>query len=139
MATPVISERTIPIANQSDVEQARREARALCRALGWPAIDEEVVALAVSELATNLLRYARNGRLGLRTVQEARAWGVEVRSDDDGPGIADLSLAFTDGYSSSGGLGGGLPSVRRVMDTFTISSGPEGTRIVTCKWNRPSK
>jgi serine/threonine-protein kinase RsbT len=122
------------IAGPADVECARREARSLAQRLGFGAADVECVGLAVSELATNLVRYARDGAIHLTTVSGPRGVGVEVESRDAGPGIADVGQALADGFSSSGGLGGGLPGVRRLMDDFELASGPTGTTIVARKW-----
>jgi serine/threonine-protein kinase RsbT len=96
--------------------------------------DTEAVALATSELAMNLARYARRGQLSLSTVQGPSGSGVEIESRDRGPGIADLARALQDGYSTGGGLGSGLPSARRLMDEFQIDTGPGGTRILARKW-----
>jgi serine/threonine-protein kinase RsbT len=122
------------IAEPADVEWARREARLLARRVGFGAADAECVSLAVSELATNLVRYARDGAIHLTTVSGPRGVGIEVESHDAGPGIADVGQALADGFSSGGGLGGGLPGVRRLMDDFQISSGPAGTTILARKW-----
>jgi serine/threonine-protein kinase RsbT len=126
----------LPVRGLPDVEQARRAARALAVQQGFAAADAERIVLAVSELATNLLRYAQQGELILSAVQGARGASVEVESRDAGPGIANLGRAQEDGYSTGGGLGGGLPGVRRLMDEFEISSGPSGTRILARKWRR---
>ena len=126
--------RHFAVAGPADVEHARREARRLATALGFDVADAERVALAVSELATNLTRYARDGAIVLSRVAGPRGSGVQVESRDAGPGIADVGQALADGFSSSGGLGGGLPAVRRLMDDFHIVTGPGGTTIVACKW-----
>jgi serine/threonine-protein kinase RsbT len=96
--------------------------------------DSEAVALAVSELAANLVRYAEAGEVVLSPTTGSRGEGVEIESRDLGPGIANLELALRDGFSTGGGLGNGLPAVRRLMDEFEISSPSSGTRIVARKW-----
>ena len=96
--------------------------------------DAERVALAVSELATNLVRYAQEGTIVLSSVAGSAGTGIQVESWDVGPGIADLEQALEDGFSTGGGLGSGLPAVRRLMDEFTIATGPSGTRIVVRTW-----
>ena len=122
------------IAAEVDVERIRREARALATYAGFDRHDAEAILLAVSELATNLVRYAPGGELVVSIVSEANGLGILIQSSDPGPGIADVELALRDGYSTSGGLGSGLPSVRRLMDDFTIVTGPSGTSIETHKW-----
>jgi serine/threonine-protein kinase RsbT len=123
-----------PIHSPLDADQARREARALAAALGFDRADAESVALATVELAMNLHRYAPGGTLVLRAVQDGSRRGVEIESTDHGPGIADPALALQDGYTTSGGLGSGLPAARRLTDEFTLTTAPSGTRIVARKW-----
>jgi serine/threonine-protein kinase RsbT len=127
----------LPVRSDWDAHAARRAARDLATAVGFDRVAAEEVALAASELATNLLRYARGGEVRLgRLSQPARA-GLQLESHDAGPGIEDLDRAMRDGYSSGGGLGHGLPAVRRLVDEFDISSGPAGTRVVARKWLTP--
>jgi serine/threonine-protein kinase RsbT len=106
----------------------------LATALGFTPVDTERVVLAVSELATNLVRYAVQGALVLTPLARAQGPGLRVESCDAGPGIADLSRALEDGFSSAGGLGHGLPAVQRLMDEVTITTAPGGTRIVAHIW-----
>ena len=86
-------------------------------------------------MARNLVRYAARGEIVLRLVDDSGRRGVEVLAADDGPGIADVARAMQDGFSTSGGLGLGLPGVRRIMDEFEISSEfGKGTRVTARKW-----
>jgi serine/threonine-protein kinase RsbT len=124
----------LAVRTRLDADQARRAARELTANLGFARADVESVALAVSELAMNLERYAHDGEIALRVVQEGTRRGVEVESLDAGPGIARPDLALQDGYTTGGGLGSGLPSVRRLMDDFELTSDTSGTRIVVRKW-----
>ena len=117
-----------------DADQARREGRRLAVALGFSRADAEQIALAVSELAMNLHRYAVDGELVLRPVADAARQGLEIESRDAGPGIADPILALQDGCTTGGGLGSGLPAARRQMDDFELVTHPSGTRIVARKW-----
>jgi serine/threonine-protein kinase RsbT len=105
----------------------------MATALGFGRYDVERIGLAVSELGTNLERYARGGRIGMRPVEGERALGIEIASQDEGPGIA-RSTELREGVSGSGGLGAGLASVRRMMDDFELSSAPSGTSVVCRKW-----
>ena len=123
-----------PIATRADIELARRAARALAGTLGFGTDDEERVALAVSELAANLLRYAVQGELVLASAHTDTHRGIRVESCDAGPGIADLGAALRDGVSTAGGLGSGLAGAQRLMDELTITTAPSGTRIVAYKW-----
>jgi serine/threonine-protein kinase RsbT len=117
-------------------DQARREARALALGIGFDRADAESVALAVSELATNLVRYALGGTLMLSAV-DIPHHGIRVECNDAGPGIADVRRALEDGFSTGGGLGSGLPAVRRLMDDFEIDTGTSGTTIIASKWLAP--
>lgn len=126
---------TVEIGREVDVTRARREGRALGRQLGFSASDLVIVPAAISELAGNILRYAGHGELRIAAVRDGGRTGIEVVAADAGPGIADVSLAMQDGYSSSGGLGLGLPGVRRLVDDFEIRTTPgEGTVIRIIKW-----
>ena len=134
---PEILPQVITVQHDSDVSAARRAAQGMAAALGFDPTAGEEVALAVIELATNLVRYACGGQLTLTPVQEGTRVGLEVVSQDTGPGIPDVERALTDGFSTSGGRGMGLGAVNRLMDEFDIHSRlREGTRIVCRKWQR---
>jgi serine/threonine-protein kinase RsbT len=125
----------LPVSSRADVDRARREARALASAHGFSWADAESVALAASELAMNLVRYASGGTIRLSTVDDSRGEGLRIECDDAGPGIADLGQALEDGFSTGGGLGSGLPAARRLMDEFEVATDSSGTRIVATKWS----
>jgi serine/threonine-protein kinase RsbT len=126
--------RRLAIRTRLDADQARREARHLAAGLGFNRGDAEAVALAVSELAMNLHRYADGGEIVLRAVTDGDRRGLEIESRDLGPGIAEPDRALQDGYTTGGGLGSGLPSARRLMDDFELATGATGTTIVARKW-----
>jgi serine/threonine-protein kinase RsbT len=127
---------SLSVTTWSDVEEARRLTRDLALVSGFSAPDAEAVTLAVSELASNLASYARDGCIAVRFAEGDGRTGVVIESSDAGPGIMDIERALIDGFSTGGGLGGGLPGTRRLMDEFEIASGPTGTRIRACKWLR---
>jgi serine/threonine-protein kinase RsbT len=124
----------VRVSSQVDVERVRRAARPIAAHLGFGREDAEAIALAVSELATNLVRYAPGGEILVSIFSEEAGTGLAIRSRDDGPGIADVELALRDGYSTGGGLGSGLPAVRRLMDDVVITTSPSGTLIEARKW-----
>ena len=124
----------VPVGSPADVERARWEAHKLAQEHGFDLEASAAIVLATSELATNLLRYAVSGEIELTAVQLEPGWAIEVQSSDLGPGIANVEQAMADGFSTGGGLGSGLPGVKRLMDEFTITSGPSGTRVVARKW-----
>jgi len=123
----------VAIASQADVERARREIRQLALAVGFDRINAEQVTLAASELATNLLKYALEGRISATALTGLRA-GLQIDSHDAGPGLPDIPSALREGYSTGGSLGGGLPGVLRLMDEVTVESSPTGTHIIGRKW-----
>jgi serine/threonine-protein kinase RsbT len=125
------------IAADTDVVQARQAGRELAAELGFSAGDQTVIAAAISEIARNILMYAKRGEVRFTTVVDGTRPGLIVVAEDDGPGIRDVSRAMQDGYSTSGGLGLGLPGARRLMDEFEVVSAPgHGTRITMRKWKR---
>ena len=128
---------TIEVGHQSDVGKARRAARAMTEILGFGPEACEEVALALVELATNLIKHARGGTLTLTPLAEGARVGLQIEALDRGPGIVDIERALTDGFSTAGSLGTGLGAVNRLMDEFDIvSSRTAGTRIVCRKWLR---
>jgi len=118
----------------SDVERVRQVVRRFAAALSFTPVAMEQVVLAATELATNLVRYAIRGTLEISEVAGAVGNGIQLASVDAGPGVSDVSWVMEDGTSTGGGLGSGLPAVRRLMDTFELTTSPSGTRIVVCKW-----
>lgn len=125
------------IAADLDVVQARQSAREQAAFAGFSAGDQTVIAAAVSEIARNILMYARFGSITIIPVAEPERRGLVIIASDEGPGIADIQRALQDGYSTSGGLGIGLPGSRRLMDEFEIESHPGvGTTVTMKKWKR---
>jgi serine/threonine-protein kinase RsbT len=104
--------------------------------LGFRPTEATLIATAISELARNILLYAKTGEIVLGTVERGERRGLEVIARDRGPGIPDPTRAMEDGYSTSGRLGLGLPGVRRLMDEFELRSAPgEGTTVKAKKWS----
>ncbi len=131
----------IPLAREEDIVTARQRAREISRELGFGAVDQSRIATAVSELARNVLRYAGGapGDVRIRALDgpSPERVGVEVVVHDEGPGIPDVHAALRDGYTSSGGLGLGLPGARRLMDELTIDTAMgRGTTVTMRKWRR---
>jgi serine/threonine-protein kinase RsbT len=128
----------IAIESDADVVTARQRARQLAVGLEMPSTDQTLLATAISEIARNITTYAERGEVLIDLVRDANGRrGVRVIARDDGPGIADLERALTDGYTTGGGLGLGLPGARRLVDEFDIQTAPgEGTTVTLIKWNR---
>ena len=129
------SELRLAIASDADVIAARQQGRDLAAQHGFSAGDQTVIAVAISEIARNIVRYAKAGEVLLRAVNSANRTGIVVIARDQGPGIRDVELALQDGYSTSGGLGLGLPGARRLVDEFDIQSEiGKGTTVTMKKW-----
>jgi serine/threonine-protein kinase RsbT len=128
----------IAIESDADVVTARQRARALAVGLDMPSTDQTLLATAISEVARNITAYAVRGEVLLELVRDGRGRrGIRVVARDEGPGIADLERALTDGYTTGGGLGLGLPGARRLVDEFDIETAPgEGTTVTLVKWTR---
>lgn len=125
----------VTIHTDQDIVTARQRGRTLAVELGFSSGDAVLVAAAISELARNILCYAREGEIVISPVQSATKQGIQVVAMDDGPGIQDISQALRDGFSTSGSLGMGLPGVRRLMDEFHIESkARSGTTVTVKKW-----
>ena len=130
-------ERKLRIAADVDVVQARLQGRELAAEAGFSTGDQTVIAAAISEIARNILNYAKRGEITLQLVPNGDHHGVVVIAHDEGPGIPDIPRAMQDGYSTSGGLGLGLPGARRLMDEFEVKSTVgQGTTVIMKKWRR---
>jgi serine/threonine-protein kinase RsbT len=128
----------IAIESDADVVTARQRARQLAIGLDMPTTDQTLLATAISEVARNITAYAQRGEVTLELIRDAGGRrGIRVVAHDEGPGIADLERALTDGYTTGGGLGLGLPGARRLVDDFDIRTAPgEGTTVTLIKWAR---
>ena len=131
------AEKCVPIRHESDIVAARREGRTLGTQLGFSSGELTVIATAISELARNIVVYAKRGEIVLAIVEREGRKALQVVAKDDGPGIANVERAMSDGYSSGGGLGLGLPGAKRMMDEFEIQSEVgKGTTVTMKKWAR---
>ncbi|MEV4809406.1 ATP-binding protein [Micromonospora avicenniae] len=125
------------IRSDEDVVRVRQLVRTVAVAAKLSLVDQTKVVTAASELARNTLVYGGGGSVEVTTVDNGRRRGVRIVFADSGPGIADLDLALTDGYTTGGGLGLGLSGARRLVDEFDIDTGTgKGTRITVTKWAR---
>jgi serine/threonine-protein kinase RsbT len=127
----------VAINSDQDIILARQKGRALAAELGFAASDATLIATAISELARNIVSYARRGEIAFKIVNGANRQGLSIVASDRGPGIPDIRQALRDGFSTSGSLGMGLPGVRRLMDEFEITSQPgRGTTVAVKKWKQ---
>jgi serine/threonine-protein kinase RsbT len=129
----------LPLKSDSDVVRARHRVRERAVALGFDLVAQTKVITAASELARNALIHGGGGELDVADVRRRRddASGLRLIFTDTGPGIADIELALTSGWTSGTGLGLGLPGSRRLVDEFAIESKPDaGTRVTVVMWRR---
>ncbi|MGS2613858.1 ATP-binding protein [Micromonospora sp. LZ34] len=125
------------IQSDEDVVRVRQLVRTVAVAAKLSLVDQTKLVTAASELARNTLVYGGGGDVEVAVVDNGRRRGVRIVFADSGPGIADLDLALTDGYTTGGGLGLGLSGARRLVDEFDIETGAgEGTRVTVTKWSR---
>ncbi|MBM9508399.1 anti-sigma regulatory factor [Actinacidiphila acididurans] len=126
-----------PIVGNGDVVRARQTVRTLAQQARLSLVDQTKLVTAASELARNTLTYGGGGTMRVSIVTRGSRTGVKVTFRDDGPGIPDLDLALTDGWSSGRGMGLGLSGARRLADEFELVSAPgKGTQVVVVKWAR---
>jgi serine/threonine-protein kinase RsbT len=125
------------IVADEDVVRVRQLVRKLAVAAKLSLVDQTKLVTAASELARNTLVYGGGGRAIVEIVSNGRRTGVRAAFVDEGPGIADVDLAMSDGYTTGGGLGLGLGGTRRLVDEFDIRTGmSQGTRVTVTKWAR---
>jgi serine/threonine-protein kinase RsbT len=126
---------SLHIGSDSDLVVARAEARALAERLGFTRTDATLIATAVSEIARNIIVHAHEGEMEMTPLFAEDRYGLRVVASDHGPGIRDTEVALEDGYAGRGGLGLGLPGVRRLVDEFSIETElDEGTTVTMTKW-----
>jgi serine/threonine-protein kinase RsbT len=126
---------TVEIITEWDIVAARQLGRNEAKAIGFGAVDQARITTAISELARNIYLYAREGEVTIERIHEGKKVGIRITAADKGPGINNLKKVMEDGYSTSGGLGAGLPGVKRLMDEMDIqSSVGNGTVVVVEKW-----
>ncbi|KIQ06060.1 MULTISPECIES: anti-sigma regulatory factor [Pseudomonas] len=131
----VRSSGTQPINIEQDVVLARQTTRKLATECGMRLIDLTKLVTAVSELARNTMVYGGGGDMDWQVLEDSARIGLRLTFRDEGPGIPDLKLAMTDGWTSGNGLGLGLTGAKRLVDEFELDTAPgEGTRITITRW-----
>ncbi|MGN4123956.1 anti-sigma regulatory factor [Lysinibacillus sphaericus] len=128
---------SVEIITEWDIVAARQLGRNEAKALGFGTVDQARITTAISELARNIYLYASIGFIEVERVETEAEKKIVITASDKGPGIKDVRKVMEDGYSTSGGVGAGLPGVRRLMDSMNIQSTlGQGTVITTEKWLR---
>ena len=127
----------VRIETEADIAVARRAVRDLATKMGFGITETARIVTAVSELGRNVHKYAGRGIMQWHALRNGDSAGLELRFEDHGPGIADVSEALREGYSTGGGLGMGLPGAKRLMDQLDIQSKlGQGTTVTVTKWRR---
>jgi serine/threonine-protein kinase RsbT len=125
----------MPILTPEDVVRVRREVRTQAIAVGFNLVDQTKIITAASEIARNTIDYGGGGTLRIAALRKGLHRGVRLTFTDQGPGISDIKLALTDGYSSGSGLGLGLGGAKRLSSEFDIQSTPgKGTIVTLARW-----
>jgi serine/threonine-protein kinase RsbT len=125
----------VAIKSESDIVTVRKAVRAAAEALGFGITDITRIVTAASELARNVFIYVGSGVMHWRELDSGGSVGIELKFEDNGPGIADIKQAMEGGYSTSGSLGLGLPGTKRLMDEMEINSQVgKGTIVTVRKW-----
>ena len=125
----------IGIKESDDLVRVRAQIRDVAAEIGFSHTDQVRIVTAASELARNIIRYAESGFAEIASIKNSGRRGLRIKFEDRGQGIADLELAMTDGYTTSRGLGKGLPGARRLVDEFEIESTVgKGTTVTITKW-----
>jgi serine/threonine-protein kinase RsbT len=128
----------LPIRSGDDVVRVRQQVRVVAAKTGLSLVDQTKVVTAASELARNTLVHGGGGTVRVEAIMSSHGkGGIRVGFTDDGPGIGDIDLALTDGWTSGTGLGLGLSGARRLVDEFELTSkAGGGTSVVVVKWSR---
>lgn len=139
--TSLLTLQRVIVSNPGDIAVAGQAVRMTAQEAGFDETEIEEIKLAVTELASNLVKHASGGILTLTPIIEGKRTGVQVESLDNGPGMIDVDRAMSDGFSTAGGGGTGLGTINRLMDEFHITSPytkKGGTHILCKRWHRPS-
>ena len=127
----------VSIRHDADIVTARLRGRDLATQIGFKGTDLTLIATAISEVARNILTYAKTGDVILYSEEADGRRGLVVVAADQGPGIASIEDAMRDGFSTGNSLGLGLPGAKRLMDDFAIASDVgKGTTVTMKKWVR---
>jgi len=131
----VLAAENLPIRSDAEVVMVRQRVRSAAAAQGFSLVDQTKIVTAASELARNALIHGGGGTVRIEVVRNGVKRGLKLTFEDEGPGIADVSLAMRDGFSTGGGLGLGVSGAKRLSGDFEIESKPgQGTRVSIARW-----
>jgi serine/threonine-protein kinase RsbT len=130
-----ITSGTLPLRSEEDIVASRQKVRVLTQQLKFSLVDQTKMITAASELSRNTLVHGKGGLMRWELVDDGLRRGLRLHFEDEGPGIKDLKLAMTDGWTSGGGMGLGLPGSKRLAHEFELHSVPgAGTRVSITRW-----
>lgn len=131
----IVRTEQIPVRSAPDIVNVRQVVRSWCMQVGMGLVDLTKIVTAASEIARNTLDYGKGGTLTIEELRDGLRQGVRLTFADEGPGIASVQQAMTDGYTSGTGMGLGLGGTKRLVDEFDIHSvAGQGTRVTIAKW-----
>ena len=126
---------SLPLRGEEDIVASRQKVRALTQQLKFSLVDQTKMITAASELSRNTLVHGRGGAMRWELLDDGVRRGLRLHFEDEGPGIPDMKLALTDGWTSGGGMGLGLPGSKRLVQEFELHSTPgQGTRVSITRW-----
>ena len=126
---------SLPLRGEEDIVASRQKVRALTQQLKFSLVDQTKMITAASELSRNTVVHGGGGDMRWELVDDGIRRGLRLHFEDQGPGIPDMKLALTDGWTSGGGMGLGLPGSKRLVQEFELKSIPgQGTRVSITRW-----
>jgi serine/threonine-protein kinase RsbT len=133
--TTTTSSGELPLGNEHDIVLARQAVRRMAQEQRFSLVDQTKIVTAASELARNALIYGGGGKMKWQVLLDGTKTGLRLSFEDQGPGIPNLELAMTDGWTSGNGLGLGLTGARRLVNEFELDSQVGvGTRVTITRW-----
>ena len=126
---------SVPVRTEEDIVISRQKVRALTQQLKFSLVDQTKMITAASELSRNTVVHGGGGQMRWEVLEQGLRRGLRLHFEDNGPGIADVQLALTDGWTSGGGMGLGLPGSKRLVHEFDVQSTPgQGTHVIITRW-----
>jgi serine/threonine-protein kinase RsbT len=126
---------SLPLRSEEDIVASRQKVRVLTQLLKFSLVDQTKMITAASELSRNTLVHGRGGAMRWELLDDGVRRGLRLHFEDEGPGIPDMKLALTDGWTSGGGMGLGLPGSKRLVQEFEVhSTVGQGTRVSITRW-----
>ena len=131
----VISAELIPVLDENSIVVARQTAGRAAKRMGMGVVDQTKIVTVTSELARNIVRYAKVGEVVIEEISDSLRSGLRISFKDNGPGIPDIERAMQDGFTTGGGMGFGLSGSKRLVNDFEIISQiGVGTTVIVKKW-----